>query len=125
MGLWPLAIEEFQKASALSHSSESLAELGHAYSSSGDRVDALKVVEQLRAESAETYVSPFEMAAVFAGLGDKNKTFSYLEQAYRERDSRMPFLAVDHWFDSLHSDPHFVELCHRVGLPTPTAEHTS
>jgi len=120
MGLWKLAIEAFQKSAALSHDSESLAALGHAYSASGDRVHALKVVEQLQAQSANSYVSPFDVAAVFTGLDDKNKAFSYLEQAYRERDSRLPFLAVDHWFEPLHSDPRFVELCHRIGLPAVT-----
>jgi TolB-like protein/DNA-binding winged helix-turn-helix (wHTH) protein/Tfp pilus assembly protein PilF len=121
MGLWQLAIEEFQKSVALSHDSESLAALGHAYSASGDRANALKTVAQLQALSANRYVSPFDMAAVFTGFGDKQKAMSYLEQAYRERDSRLPFLAVDHWFQPLHSDPHFVELCHRIGLPPLTA----
>jgi TolB-like protein/DNA-binding winged helix-turn-helix (wHTH) protein/Tfp pilus assembly protein PilF len=121
MGLWALAIEEFQKSVALSHDSESLADLGHAYGVSGRRADAVKIVEQLQAQSAKSYVSPFVMAAVFAGLGDKDKAFSYLEQAYRERDSHLPFLAIDTWFDPLHSDPRFTNLCRRIGLPSVTA----
>lgn len=120
MGLWKLSIEEFQKAAALSHDSDSLASLSHAYSASGERAEALKVVKQLQAQQAKSYVSPFEMAAVFASLGDRNKAFSYLEQAYRERDSRLPFLAVDHGFEPLHADPRFLELCRRIGLPAVT-----
>ncbi len=121
MGLWKLAIEEFQKSAALSHNTESLSALGHAYSASGDRAEALKIVEQLQAQSSKSYVSPFDMAAIFTGLGDKPKALQYLEQAYRERDSRLPFLAVDRWFDPLHSDPRFVELCRRLRLPAVTA----
>jgi TolB-like protein/DNA-binding winged helix-turn-helix (wHTH) protein/Flp pilus assembly protein TadD len=117
MGLWNLAIEEFQKAAALTHDPESLAGLAYAYSASGNRAAAIKIAEQLQAQSARSFVSPFEMAAVFTGLGEKDKAFSYLNQAYRERDSRLPFLAIDRWFDSLHSDSRFIDLCHRIGLP--------
>jgi len=56
------------------------------------------------------------MAAVFTGLGEKDKAFSSLDRAYHERDSRLPFLAVDRWLEPLHSDPRFVELCGRMGL---------
>ena len=124
MGLWNLAIEEFQKAVALSHDSENLAALGHAYSAAGNRAEALKVVAQLQAHAPTSDVSPFDLAAVFAGLGDRGKAFLYLDQAYRERDSRLPFLAVDHWFEPLHSDPHFVELCRRVGLSRVSSPQT-
>jgi TolB-like protein/DNA-binding winged helix-turn-helix (wHTH) protein/Tfp pilus assembly protein PilF len=117
MGLWKLAVEEFQKAVALSHDSESLTGLAYAYSASGERAEALKIVAQLRAQPAGNYVSPFNMAAVFTGLGEKDKAFSSLDRAYHERDSRLPFLAVDRWFEPLHSDPRFVELCGRMGLP--------
>jgi TolB-like protein/DNA-binding winged helix-turn-helix (wHTH) protein/Flp pilus assembly protein TadD len=117
MGLWKLAVEEFQRAVALSHDSESLTGLAYAYSASGERAEALKIVDQLRAQPAGNYVSPFNMAAVFTGLGEKDKAFSYLDRAYHERDSRLPFLAVDRWFEPLHADPRFVELCSRMGLP--------
>jgi TolB-like protein/DNA-binding winged helix-turn-helix (wHTH) protein/Flp pilus assembly protein TadD len=125
MSLWNLAIEEFQKAVALSHDSESLAALGHAYSSAGNRAETLKVVAQLQTQAATNYVSPFDMAAIFAGLGDKSKAFFYLDQAYRERDSRLPFLAVDHWFDPLHSDLRFIDLCRRLRLPPIKPSHSS
>ncbi|HTF43745.1 MAG TPA: winged helix-turn-helix domain-containing protein [Terriglobales bacterium] len=116
MGLWKLAVDEFQKTVALSHDSDSLSGLAYAYSASGERAQALKIVAQLRAERAGDYVSPFNMAAVFTGLGEKDKAFSSLDRAYHERDSRLPFLAVDRWFEPLHSDPRFVELCGRMGL---------
>jgi tetratricopeptide (TPR) repeat protein len=121
MGLWKLAIDEFQNSDALAHDSESLASLGHAYGASGDRAAALKITEQLSQRPPGNYVSPYDMAAVFAGLGDSDKAFAYLDQAYRDRDSRMPFLAVDSWFEPLRSDRRFVELCHRLGLPTVAA----
>jgi TolB-like protein/DNA-binding winged helix-turn-helix (wHTH) protein len=117
MGLWKLAVEEFQKAAALAHDSESLTGLAYAYSASGGRAEALKIVDQLRAQPGGNYVSPFNLAAVFTGLGEKDQAFSSLDRAYHERDSRLPFLAVDRWFEPLHTDPRFVELCGRMGLP--------
>jgi hypothetical protein len=117
MGLSNLAIEEFQNAVALSHHSENLAALGYAYNTPGGRAEAFKIVTQLQRQPARNFVFPFDMASVLAGLGQKDKAFSYLDQAYRGRDSRLPSLAVDHWFDSLHADPRFAELCLRTGLP--------
>jgi len=116
-GMWPEAIREYQKAVELSHNSPpALASLGHAYGVSGNLNEARKVLASLQQISQRRYVSAFDMAVVFAGIGDSENTFQWLEKAYAGRESQMAFLAVTRRLDSVHSDPRFAELLHRMGL---------
>ena len=57
--------------------------LAHAYAASGNRVEALKVMEKMREMSATRYFGPYHFALVYAGLGDKEKAFEELERAYQ------------------------------------------
>lgn len=54
---------------------------------------------------------------VALGLGQKEEAIAWLQQAYEQRDFRMTTLSVDFGFDSLRSDPRFVELERKIGLP--------
>ena len=57
------------------------------------------------------------IATIYAGLGDKNKAFHFLEKAYQERSPDIPyFLKADIRLDPLRSDPRFKDLLRRVGL---------
>ena len=61
---------------------------------------------------------PFGMIWAYAGLGDKERAFAYLERAYQERVGRMVWLNVDPLLDPLRSDSRFKDLVRRIGLPT-------
>lgn len=63
------------------------------------------------------YVGPTFIASVYAGLGDREQTFSWLEKAYEERDDMLLWTKFDHRFDEFKKDPRFQDLMHRVGLP--------
>jgi eukaryotic-like serine/threonine-protein kinase len=91
--------------------------LGHAYAVAGQRTKALGVLKELQARSDTMYVSPFDIATIYAGLRDRTKTFTYLEKAYQERGPYLVYLAMDPHFDALHGDPRFRDLVHRIGLP--------
>lgn len=91
--------------------------LGHAYAIAGQRAKALRVLGELQARSDSSYVSPFDIATIYAGLGDRVKTFEYLEKAYQGRVPYLVYLAVDPHFDDFHADPRFRDLVHRMGLP--------
>jgi hypothetical protein len=51
------------------------------------------------------------------GLGDRDRAIAWLRQAYEERSADMVFLRTPTW-DSLRSEPEFIELMNDVGLPT-------
>lgn len=117
LGQPKLALEAYEKAAKLSQDATSLSALAHAYAASGQRVKAIRIVEQLESAPKEKYVSPYEIAPVFVALGEKDRALSLLEQSLQEHDSRMPFLAVDGWLAPLHSEARFVALEEKVGLP--------
>jgi hypothetical protein len=48
--------------------------------------------------------------------GDKERAFALLEKAYQQHDPSLANLKVDPGFDSLRSDPRYVDLLKRVGL---------
>ena len=113
------AIPEYQKAVELSEGdTDPTAGLAHAYASVGQRANAEKILRDLLHKSKTSYVSPYMIGSIYAGLGDKNKAFDFLEKAYQERSPDIPwFLKADLRIDSLRSDPRFQDLLRRVGLP--------
>jgi len=113
---YPEAIASFQKAMVLfpGGSTQAKAQLGHAFAVSGQKKEALKIIAELGENG--TYVSPYHVAAIYAGLGDKDRTFVWLEKAYEERSDWLVNLTNDQRFDDLRSDPRFADLVRRVGL---------
>jgi Flp pilus assembly protein TadD len=111
------AIASLKKAITLSpNDPRFVSALGHAYAVSGQRGEAMKILNQLKDLSRQRYILPLEMAIIYAGLGEKEQTFEWLEKAYADRAWRLPDLKVDPRFDGLHSDPRFADLVKRVGL---------
>jgi len=119
-GMMPQAIVEFKKALELDDSqSENWAGLGHAYAVSGNKAEAEKMIaEMIKRSSQNIYVAPYNVAVIYAGLGDKDKTFEWLERAYSDRAYYLPvYLITDARMDSLHNDPRFTDLLRRMNLP--------
>jgi eukaryotic-like serine/threonine-protein kinase len=118
-GRLPEAIAEFQRALELEkYNPEIWSGLGHAYAQSGNRAEAQNVLVHLKELSAQTYVAPYNFAIIHAGLNENDQAFAYLNQAYADRSYYMAvYLTTDPRLDKLRSDPRFVELRRRVGLP--------
>jgi TolB-like protein/DNA-binding winged helix-turn-helix (wHTH) protein/Tfp pilus assembly protein PilF len=112
------AISEYQKAVELSGGDQdALAGLAHAYVGIGRVPEAKKILQDLERKSKDSYVSPYILAVVYAGLGDKKNAFLFLEKAYQERSLEISWsLQVDPRFDNLRSDPRFQALLERVGI---------
>jgi hypothetical protein len=53
---------------------------------------------------------------IYAGLGESDQAFEWLERAYQARDPKLPFLKVHPRWDSLRADPRFDDLLRRMGL---------
>jgi TolB-like protein/Tfp pilus assembly protein PilF len=110
-----LALEKY---SALTRSSAaSLALLGYSQARLGERRQALRMIEELKAASTQSFVPALFVALVYAGLEDKDQAFTWLEKAYEERFNRLAYLKVDALWDPLRSDPRFADLLRRVGIP--------
>jgi DNA-binding winged helix-turn-helix (wHTH) protein/TolB-like protein len=114
-GMYREAISEFEKGVKLSSSPLMLALLGHAHAVSGNKAEARRVLAELERQK-EKYVSPYTVAAIYAGLGEKDQAFRWLGKAYTERDIWLMNLRVDPVFKSLRSDRRFDDLLERLGL---------
>jgi tetratricopeptide (TPR) repeat protein len=111
------AVEEMQKAVALSGgSTEALSGLARAYAAAGSTVEALEILKKLTLPSATHYVSPYNLAKIYASLGEQEQAFVWLENAYNERNPDFIELKVEPVLDSLHEDSRFGVLLRRVGL---------
>jgi tetratricopeptide (TPR) repeat protein len=95
----------------------SLASLGYAYGVAGQTYEARQILDELKGLSTKGYISPNHLAVVHAGLGEKDQALEYLEKTYQERDEMQRFIRLSPIFDNLHSDPRFIDLLRRVGLP--------
>jgi TolB-like protein/Tfp pilus assembly protein PilF len=94
-----------------------LAALGHAYATAGRRSDADHVLQTLFQRSGNSYVSAFDVATIYAGLGEKDKAFSWLDKAATEHSSFLVYVKWEPRLDPLRSDPRFERLLTRIGLP--------
>ncbi|HZR77617.1 MAG TPA: tetratricopeptide repeat protein [Chthoniobacterales bacterium] len=109
------AIGEYQKARGLNDDPFVLGLLGHAYASSGDKTEALKIVDQLKALSRQRYVNAYSFAAVYIGLGDKGEALHWLEQSYQDRaGADIGWIRVDALLDPLRGDPQFEALAEKI-----------
>ncbi len=112
------AIEELQKAITLfGGNTLTEAELAHAHAVSGKRDEAQKELARLKETAQHKYVPAYQIAAIYAGLGEKDQAFAWLDKAYDERSDLLVNLKRQQEFDGLRSDPRFSDLLRRVGLP--------
>jgi DNA-binding winged helix-turn-helix (wHTH) protein/TolB-like protein/tetratricopeptide (TPR) repeat protein len=116
-GRYEEAIAELRQANNVPGGSpEALASLGHALAASGRRDEALRTLEELKRMSDARYVSPLDFAILYAGLGDEERTLEQLERAADDRVGWLINLGVEPRFNTLRSDPKYVELLRRMGL---------
>jgi len=97
--------------------SESISLVGYSLAKSGKPAEARAELEGLLKLSKERYVPPYNIALVYNSLGERDKTFEWLEKGYEQRDVRMIFLKVEPKWDSLRSDHRFQALMRKVGFP--------
>lgn len=94
------------------------APLGYAYGKLNRHDDAFAVLRKLDEISAqaEHYVPPQERAIVHIGLGDREKAFALLEEAYAEKFGTLIFLTTEPLFDDLRPEARFKDLARRLNL---------
>jgi len=106
----------YQRGSSLTGTSspELLSNLGRAYALGGQPAKAQAVLDQLLALSGENYVSQYQIAYVYIGLGETAKAFDCLEKSLQNRDIELALLRVDPALDPLRSDVRFESLSERA-----------
>ena len=112
-GQYVQAIAALRKAVAVADAPWHLGMLGHAYGLAGQRDSAQAVITRMRASGR---IPPYCFALVYAGLGDRDRCFEWLEKAYNEADDNVNNLKVDLAFRSMRNDPRYASLVRRLGL---------
>jgi serine/threonine-protein kinase len=112
------ALRDVQKAMELSGGGDPLivALLGTVNAFAGEKEKAKVVLGKLTALSCRRYVSPFWLALVHVGLGETDRSFEWLENAFEERDHWLETSRVHPMLDSLRSDPRYGDLLDRMGF---------
>lgn len=118
------AVAAFEKALGLSREAFSLAFLGHIYGRLGRTDEAKCLLRELDRLFTQGHAPPIAFVAIYAGLGDADAAFDWLETAYRLRDDKLFALTVFPAFDPLRSDPRFAQFVHRMGLAAPSLVRT-
>jgi TolB-like protein len=114
-GEYEEAAGELRKADATGESSNTVSgRFGNALALAGHRAEAIIILDHLKKRPVGS-ANHVEAAFICAGLGERDQAFDFLEQAYREHEPELAFLNVEPLFDSLHSDPRFASLVHRIG----------
>jgi TolB-like protein/DNA-binding winged helix-turn-helix (wHTH) protein/Tfp pilus assembly protein PilF len=111
-GMYADAIAVYGKAGA-----EALASLGHAYAASGRKAEARKILRELDRQSKHRFVSPYDRALVYIGLGENDQAIAWLEKA-EEQSVPLHHINVDQRFNPLRSDTCYQQLLRRIGFPT-------
>jgi TolB-like protein/Flp pilus assembly protein TadD len=112
------AIKEFEAARAFGGEHPGpIAYLVHASGLAGKVSDAKRYLADLKSAANRRHVSPYFFALAHVGIGENEKSFAWLEEAYQERSGWLVNLNIDPALDLIRSDPRFVDLLRRVGLP--------
>jgi TolB-like protein/DNA-binding winged helix-turn-helix (wHTH) protein len=112
------AAQFLEKSLLLSNDSKSAPGIKRAYQQGGYRGLVSWQLHQLQIKSKSQFVSPLDQAILYAQLGNREQTFSFLEQSFRKRIPDLVFLQCDPEFDFLHADPRYRSLIQRIGLPS-------
>src|SRR5207247_1569892 len=93
------------------------AALAHVLARTGSVPEAHSIVQDLETRARRGYVPAYDIAIVYAGLGDNDRAFEWLAKALAERSMFVVHLAWDARLDPLRSDARFADLLQRLGVP--------
>ncbi len=108
------AISEMEKARELDEDPQTRAWLAHAYAAAGRKDDTLKMVHELEDLSHLRPAAIYYLAIAHVALGEKEEALRLLEKSFAEPAIDMSGIKVDPLFDTLHGDPRFEALVHKI-----------
>jgi tetratricopeptide (TPR) repeat protein len=114
-GKWPQAISALENVKA-AYPHAYFAGIAYINAMSGNTSQAQRSLAELTEFSRHNYVSPLDFATCYAAIGNRDKAFEYLDEAFRKHDTWLVTLEVNPGLDKLRSELRFRELEHRVGF---------
>jgi len=114
-GNYEKALEEFRIIGDQPHA---IGHAGNAYARAGQLKEASQAISKLHDYVQKHGVGTYEIALIYAGLGDKDAAFAWLEKSFKVHDKGLTYLKLDPCVDPLRPDARFQTLLRRVGLGT-------
>jgi TolB-like protein/DNA-binding winged helix-turn-helix (wHTH) protein len=117
------SMEELAKTLTLYGLTEAADKIQRAFEMSGYRAALQELANELeRLQATRKFFAPVNLADIYAILGERDRAFFWLEQAYTYREQvstgePVDYVMVDPMLDPLRSDPRFKSLRRRIGLP--------
>lgn len=107
LGLFEEAVAAFERGRAIRSTARLAGALGHALSLAGRAEDARRTLAELTELSQERYVSPFDSAVIWLGLGERDLAFEWLRRALQDHCYELLWLPVDPRWDPLRTDSRY------------------
>ena len=111
------AVAELQQLLMLWGDKQGAEKFGRSFREGGYKAVLRRKLSDLQRDSSKRYHSPVEWAGLYAGLGQREKTLSLLEEAYRHHSPTLFDMQNEPAFDFLHSDPRYRSIIDGMGLP--------
>jgi tetratricopeptide (TPR) repeat protein len=111
------ATEELEKMLSLYGDRAAAARVRQAYEEGGYKAVVLEQISDLKSRSSGHYVSPVDLALLYAQLGRREETLDLLEEGYQQHSPLLLWMQNDPAFDFLHADKRYRSIIKGVGLP--------
>jgi tetratricopeptide (TPR) repeat protein len=109
-------VTSLRRAAQLTGGEEENADLGWGLARAGERPAAEAIAARLVAAEKEEFVSPLDLATVYAGLDRRDDAFEWLARAIEIHDPGLVYLATAPAWVPIREDPRFTGLVERIGL---------
>ena len=110
-------MQELERYFTLSGDKTSAENVRRTYAQGGYKATLYWQIRDLERKSAKQYVSPVDLANLYAQLGQREKTLALLEEGYRQHSPKLLDLQNNSDFDFLHKDERYRSIIRRIGLP--------
>lgn len=97
--------------------SVSIAARGHVQATAGQPAAARETLAELRQFATRRFVTPYGIALIYAGLGEVDAAFSWLEEAFEERSHWLVWLRLDPRWRNLWTNQRFPQMVARLNYP--------
>ncbi len=124
-GAYRKSLDELETAVKLGGGNDIKMLLGLLYGMVGEREKANQLLTEFQRLDEQGIFTASQQAFICAGLGEMDRAFVLLEQAFARHEGVLVFLKqFSSLFPEFHNDSRMTDLLHRIGLPTDKTNQT-
>jgi class 3 adenylate cyclase/tetratricopeptide (TPR) repeat protein len=116
LGDWRKALDIAKKIYILKENELALKSLEEGFEEGGYHLAMKRTAEMMITNRDTIYVPPWQIFTLYCRAGMKEEALEWLEKAFEEHDSNMPYISVDPHFTFLHDEPRFKNLLKKMNL---------